>query len=187
MHAPVSMSKILKAFEFEFFQVSPAGIFHRYICIFGTLTSNTFNWLPISCFPLECRSADHDFEGCFSISWFASLTEPTFAPLLFTHSFKSPKSYGQPEWLQLVGLSFEIADSRKKNKMKFDPKKTRFIEEPRWWQSLLYAYNFPGLFTGKFSSDEKFLSKNTSCSFYFFHFGIVSFEFSICYHFQTKF
>ncbi|VDN05470.1 unnamed protein product [Thelazia callipaeda] len=52
--------------------------------------------------------------------------------------------------LRLVGLSFEISDSRKKNELKYDPKKTRFIKEPSWWQSFLYAYNFPGLFTGPY-------------------------------------
>uniref|UniRef100_A0A915PW50 Lysophospholipid acyltransferase 7 n=1 Tax=Setaria digitata TaxID=48799 RepID=A0A915PW50_9BILA len=52
--------------------------------------------------------------------------------------------------LRLVGLSFEIADSRRKNERRFDPNKVRFIEEPTWWQEFLYAYNFPGLFTGPY-------------------------------------
>ncbi|EJD74885.1 hypothetical protein LOAG_17865 [Loa loa] len=52
--------------------------------------------------------------------------------------------------LRLVGLSFEIADGRRKDEMKFDPNKTRFIEEPSWWQTFLYSYNFPGLFTGPY-------------------------------------
>ncbi|VIO93055.1 MBOAT family protein [Brugia malayi] len=52
--------------------------------------------------------------------------------------------------LRLVGLSFEIADSRRKDEMKFDLTKTRFIEEPSWWQTFLYSYNFPGLFTGPY-------------------------------------
>uniref|UniRef100_A0A8R1XPP8 Lysophospholipid acyltransferase 7 n=1 Tax=Onchocerca volvulus TaxID=6282 RepID=A0A8R1XPP8_ONCVO len=52
--------------------------------------------------------------------------------------------------LRLVGLSFEIADSRRKDETKFDPQKTRFIKEPSWWQAFLYSYNFPGLFTGPY-------------------------------------
>ncbi|KAK6103018.1 MBOAT membrane-bound O-acyltransferase family protein [Brugia pahangi] len=52
--------------------------------------------------------------------------------------------------LRLIGLSFEIADSRRKDEMKFDLTKTRFIEEPSWWQTFLYSYNFPGLFTGPY-------------------------------------
>ncbi|CAG9530511.1 unnamed protein product [Cercopithifilaria johnstoni] len=52
--------------------------------------------------------------------------------------------------LRLIGLSFEIADSRRKDEIKFDPSRTRFIKQPSWWQAILYAYNFPGLFTGPY-------------------------------------
>ncbi|VDK41683.1 unnamed protein product [Anisakis simplex] len=52
--------------------------------------------------------------------------------------------------LRLVGLSFEIEDARRKNTIKCDPKRVRFIVEPNPWHTFLYAYNFAGLFTGPY-------------------------------------
>lgn len=52
--------------------------------------------------------------------------------------------------LRVVGLSFEISDSRNKSEVKFDPANTRFIKKPLWWQIFFYAYSFPGLFTGPY-------------------------------------
>lgn len=52
--------------------------------------------------------------------------------------------------LRLVGLSFEVEDSRRKDVIHYDPTRVRFIVEPTWWRMFLYAYNFPGLFTGPY-------------------------------------
>ncbi|KHN83324.1 Lysophospholipid acyltransferase 7 [Toxocara canis] len=52
--------------------------------------------------------------------------------------------------LRLVGLSFEVEDSRRKHAFKYDQARVRFIVEPNWWRTFFYAYNFPGLFTGPY-------------------------------------
>ncbi|MFH4975819.1 hypothetical protein AB6A40_002528 [Gnathostoma spinigerum] len=52
--------------------------------------------------------------------------------------------------LRLVGLSFEIEDSRRRSASERFVPTTRPIDEPSWWQVILYAYNFAGIFTGPY-------------------------------------